>query len=689
MAAILKEYFLYPITHWVLLLTTLPCLSYADINDLDLDALMNADVQVTSAMKRSQSVSNTASSIYVLSNQDLINSGAHSIPEALGLVPGMQVRQIDNNQWAITARFAGGRYSSKLLVLIDGQSVYNTAFSGVYWESLDIPLHDIDRIEVIRGQTGTLWGVNASNGVINIITKNSADTRDNFASISGGSNGHRDLKIRHGGDLGERGSYRIFAHNQQGKESAEGFFQPNDSVNLNSIGIRSDYAFSDDVTLLSRLNILRSNVGQTSRRADITTRKNDYFNDVVTREKVDAFFKVDERLSKASNHMFQFAMSSERGEQAQFNEEVNAVDVDYQINTLIGAHQIDMGLNYRYNEVNFKDSPYTTDLSHSNHLQSYGGFFQAQLNVIPNTFHLIIGDMSSYHSYTGWEHQPSLRGVYMPSNRHNFWFNISEAVRVPSYLEYDLRLLVDGKKVEDFVKTGINLLDNYVLATYLEGNPNIEAEKSRSYELGYRLVDMDYSLDISVYRSESNNALSYMFKVDDAYQNAVLAALLTGNTSQVLSALNNSSASINLASASALTVSGVDAVLDWNISPRVNTELSYSVTNIDYDLSLGSIAPISKDSTHTKIMGKLNLQLPHNQFMFIALKSETGDTYNTGDIFTADIGWRWKVKPNIEVSVNGWNLLSNDNYEYLNTSELITSPIRIEKAYSASINVTF
>ena len=88
-------------------------------------------------------------------------------------------------------------------------------------------------------------------------------------------------------------------------------------------------------------------------------------------------------------------------------------------------------------------------------------------------------------------------------------------------------------------------------------------------------------------------------------------------------------------------------------------------------------------------MGKLNLQLPHNQFMFIALKSETGDTYHTGDIFTADIGWRWKVKPNTEVSVNGWNLLSNDNYEYLNTSELITSPVRIEKAYSASIHVTF
>ncbi len=657
--------------------------------DFELEALMKADVQVTSAMKRSQPISNTASSIYVLTHQDLIDSGVQSIPQALGLVPGMQVRQIDNNQWAITSRFAGGRHSSNLLVLIDGQSFYNPTFAGVYWENIDVPLRDIERIEVIRGQTGTLWGVNASNGVVNIITKNSIDTRSNYINVSRGLAKNYDVNVRHGENIGEQGSYRIFAHSKNGNAASEGLFIPNDDIELHSIGLRADYALNDDLTFFTKWNYLHSNVGQTSRLVDPNTRKNSFSNDNTERDKIDFLFRVEERLSKTSNHMAQFSTNSESGKQNVFDEQFNAVDLDYQINTLLGEHQVDMGVYYRYNDIDLDGSDYISHIGTSTKLENYGGFFQAQLNIIPDKFHIILGNMLAYNSYTAWENQPSLRAIYQLSSEQTFWFSVSEAVRVPSYLEHDLILTVSGSKVGDFEQTGISAIDNYVLSTYLKGNRNIEAEKNISYEVGYRYTASDYSLDLSAYNKQSDNSLSYTPVIDQNNLNAARAALLSSNIPLALSILNNTPLNFELGSMLSKQVSGIDAVLSWNISPGVHSEASYSVTKIDYDIPIGSIAPISRDSLLTQVMLKTNFKLLGNQYLNINIKSETGDTYHTADIFSVDIGWRKKINPNVSVAVNAWNLLNNDDFRYSNKDELHTSSTKVEKSFSASIHVGF
>lgn len=657
--------------------------------DLELEALMKADVQVTSAMKRSQPISNTASSIYVLTHQDLIDSGVQSIPQALGLVPGMQVRQIDNNQWAITSRFAGGRYSSNLLVLIDGQSFYNPTFAGVYWENIDVPLKDVERIEVIRGQTGTLWGVNASNGVVNIITKNSIDTRSNYINASHGSAQNYDVNFRHGDNIGAQGSYRIFAHSLSGGSASEGLFTTNDDIELNSIGLRADYALNDDLTFFTKWNYLHSNVGQTSRLVDPSTRENSFSNEKIERDKIDFLFRAEERLSKTSNHMAQFSINSESGKHITFDEKFNAVDLDYQINTLLGEHQVDMGVYYRYNDIDLKSPAYIGHLGSSSKLENYGGFIQAQLNIVPDKFHIVLGNMLAYNSYTEWENQPSIRAIYKLSPEQTFWMSISEAVRVPSYLEHDLKLVVAGSRVGDFEQTGIDAIDNFILATYLKGNPNIEAEKNISYELGYRYTTTDYSLDLSAYNTQSDNSLSYTPVVDQQNLNAARSALLSSNIPLALSILNSTPVNFDLASMVSKQVTGVDAVLSWNISPTINSEASYSITKIDYDIPYGSIAPISRDSTLTQAMLKTKFTLPDNQFLNINIKSESGETYNTGDIFSVDIGWRKKVNSNVTVAINAWNLLSNDDFRYLNTDELHTSPTKVEKSFSASVHVGF
>lgn len=657
--------------------------------NLELESLMNADVQVTSAMKRSQPISNTASSIYVLSNKDLLNAGVQSIPQALRLVPGMQVRQIDNNQWAITARFAGGRYSSSLLVLIDGQSVYNPSFAGVYWENIDVPIQDIERIEVIRGQTGTLWGVNASNGVVNIITKNSIDTRTGYVHVAHGSEQNYDLNLRYGGSIGDQGSYRLYTHHLKGNKASEGLYPTNDTIQLNSIGMRADYAFDDDVTLFAKWNVLDSRAGQTTRRVDPATRFNSDYNEAVDRNKLDFLVRVEERISKKSNHMLQLSANKESGKQNFLDEELNAVDIEYQINTLVGQHQLDMGGYYRYNDIKLDSSEYITDFGDDNKLEHYGGFFQAQLNIIPDAFHIIIGNMSSYNDFTGLENQPSLRAIYKFSPNQTLWFNVSKAARVPSYLEHNLKLQISGSSVGDFINTGNSLIDNYVLATYLRGNSNIEAEKTVSYEMGYRLSQENYLFDFSIYNTSSDNTLTYSPTVDANALNSAMAALLSSNTPLALSILQNTPVNFDLASLSTLNVTGVDAVLSWEISPEVSSELSYSITKLDYDLPSGYVAAISRDSILIQAMAKFNIMLPHNQSVNINVKSESGKTYKTGDIFSTDIGWRWQVKPNVLLSVNAWNLLSSEHYEYLNKDELHTSPTKVEKSIAVSLNVEF
>ncbi|MCB1806245.1 MAG: TonB-dependent receptor, partial [Candidatus Competibacteraceae bacterium] len=162
-----------------------PCPAVAqDITELGLEELLNTEV--TSVSKTGQKLSDAAAAVFVISQEDLRRSGVTSIPEALRMVPGLHVARLNANQWAVTARGFNGQFANKLLVLVDGRTVYTPIFSGVYWEALDLPLADIERIEVIRGPGASLWGANAVNGIINIITKQAQDTQGAYISLAVG-----------------------------------------------------------------------------------------------------------------------------------------------------------------------------------------------------------------------------------------------------------------------------------------------------------------------------------------------------------------------------------------------------------------------------------------------------------------------------------------------------------------------
>src|SRR5215813_2077246 len=180
-----------------------------DITSMSVEDLMN--LEVTSVSKRSQKVADAAAAIFVLTQEDIRRSGARNIPEALRMVPGLEVARIDENKWAIGARGFNGRFANKLLVLIDGRSVYTPLFSGVYWDIQDVPLEDIDRIEVIRGPGATLWGANAVNGVINIITKDASSTQNGIITADAGNELKASGGARFGGKLGNSTYYRAYS----------------------------------------------------------------------------------------------------------------------------------------------------------------------------------------------------------------------------------------------------------------------------------------------------------------------------------------------------------------------------------------------------------------------------------------------------------------------------------------------
>src|SRR5712675_230256 len=236
--------------------------SVPDVTTLSMEDLMN--MQVKSVSKRTQKVAEEAAEVFVITQEDIRRSGATSIPEALRLVPGLEVARIDENKWAIASRGFNGRFDNKLLVLIDGRSVYTPLFSGVYWNVQDVLLDDIDRIEVIRGPGATLWGANAVNGVINIITKPAASTQSGVVTAGGGTEERGSVGGRYGGKIGDHTHYRIYGkYFDWGPSNYASGATAHDGWDAMRGGFRADWTPAGANSLTLEGDIYRSNYNET------------------------------------------------------------------------------------------------------------------------------------------------------------------------------------------------------------------------------------------------------------------------------------------------------------------------------------------------------------------------------------------------------------------------------------------
>jgi iron complex outermembrane recepter protein len=449
-----------------------------DLQGASLEDLMN--IEVTSVSKKEEKLFQTAAAVYVITQDEIRRSGLASLPELLRLVPGLQVARIDGSKWAVSARGFNGRLANKLLVLVDGRSVYSPETSGVYWEVQDLLLEDIERIEVIRGPGGTLWGANAVNGVINIITKSTKDTQGGVVTAGIGSEERGFGSIRYGANLGDNASYRVYGKYFNRSELVDATGRgANDAQQLARGGGRVEWQPTDrdDLTLegdfyRSKLHENPIAVSPANPFAPLANRSNEFSGGHL-------MGRWTRASSKTSNMALQVYYDSFSRKLFGLATHIDTFDLDFQHHAALGERQdIVWGFGYRLiahdAESNSSSPIQFTPQAKTVHL--FSGFAQNEITLIKERLRLILGVKLEHNYLSGLEAQPSIRLSWTPSRRQTVWAAGSRAVKTPARSQQDIR-------VNYLAFPGPDGLPVIVGAF---GSPQPKSEILYAYELGYR-----------------------------------------------------------------------------------------------------------------------------------------------------------------------------------------------------------
>jgi iron complex outermembrane receptor protein len=440
------------------------------LKQLSIEQLMN--LEVTSVSKRPERLAQTASAIQVITQDDIRRSGASSLPEALRLASNLQVAQVDSRQWAISARGFNSTTANKLLVLIDGRTIYTPLFSGVFWDAQHVPLADIDRIEVISGPGATLWGANAVNGVINVITKDAKDTPGLLLSGGGGTELRGFGTTRYGGSLGSTVRYRVYGTGFDRDPTVLPSGQDaTDDWHLGQGGFRADWDASTVSHVTLQGDLYDGRIGQAT-AGDIDVNGGN----VVA--------KWSRTISDASALTAQLYYDrTHRNIPGTFGEDLDVYDLDLQHQTRLGArHDLVWGLGYRLINDRIANTAGLAFLPAHVARQWFTGFVQDEIALVPDQLHLALGTKIEHNDYTGFEIQPSGRVNWTLSPAATLWAAVSRAVRTPSRI--DRELFVPGQP-----------------PYFLAGGPGFHSEREMAYELGYRHQQGSLALSLATFYS--------------------------------------------------------------------------------------------------------------------------------------------------------------------------------------------
>ena len=475
--------------------------SAKDFDDLSLEQLIN--IQVTSVEKRETPLEKSPAAISVVTGDDIRRLGLTTIPDALRLVPGMDVAQINSHEWAVSARGFNDEFANKLLVLVDGRAVYTPTFGGVFWDVQNVMLEDLDRIEVIRGPGATLWGANAVNGVVNIITKSAKDTQGLLITTDGGTVDQPATSIRYGGQLATNLYYRTYVS----YFNRDSFVQPNgqnapDAWNQIRTGTRFDWEPSPDNRLTLQGDYYRSILHE---KEDVITFTPPYSQTVGSIDNDDGWNVLGRwthDISETSQFSIQTYYDHGKEELDKFSEIHNTLDFDAQHRFALGGrNDIMWGLEYRYSGL---DLPQDFGLSFSpatRHDQLFSSFLQDDFTLVPDRLHLTAGTKLEHNDYTGFEVEPSGRLAWTPTEKQTAWVAVSRSVRTPSIFNLDATF--NGP---------ISPAPPSPLPIYLRllPNPKLNSEELLAYEIGYRIQPArKLSFDLSGFYNIYHNLITY------------------------------------------------------------------------------------------------------------------------------------------------------------------------------------
>ena len=421
-----------------------------------------ARVEVTSVSKSAQSLSSAPASIYVITHEEIQRNGVLSIPEALRLAPNLQVEQINSQEYQIAARGFGSHlefqnFSNKILILIDGRSVYNPLFSGVAYDALDVVMDDIDRIEVISGPGATLWGANAMNGVINIITRKAQETTGALVRATGGDQ-ESAITARYGGEFGDGDAFRVYAKAfDRAPTEIESGESGGDRWHKVQTGFRVDLGDPDDTNRFTIQGDYQDATENAGAFGEVGFRQHDLLG------------RWEHDGQRADTRLQLFIDGTDREQPPSgVGFSLDTYDIDFQQSLDLGErHRVVWGLGRRYNDYDIENTP-TLAFDPEHRTLELTNVFAQDTMVLTDELKLTLGLKFEQNSYSGWSTLPDLRFSWSPDDSSLVWASAARAIRSPTPLDTDVHERADG--VNDF----------------LIGDPDFQPEAVNAFELGYR-----------------------------------------------------------------------------------------------------------------------------------------------------------------------------------------------------------
>jgi len=435
-------------------------LSPKDLKKLSIEELVNVEVSLVT--RSAEKITEAASAVQVITGEDIRRSGAANVAEALRLAPNLQVAQLNSSSWIISARGFNNLFSNKLLVMIDGRTVYTPLYGGVLWEQQNVLLEDVERIEVVSGPGGSLWGANAVNGIINIVTKNTRATNGLYASAGAGNFIKNMAALRYGGKISDQLSYKVYGqHFTRSETDLPNNTKNNDAWRITQAGFRVDwtasekdaFTFQGDYYNGNRKTVLKASPQDGENILARWQRKISDRSDVVLQLYYDRYYREDAPTSSS--------------------DKMKTADVDFQHRFGFGKkHDLVWGAGYRYvkDDANFTFNSGAGIVPRFKRLDLFNVFVQDEISL-SNNFRFTVGTKLLHNVYSGWELQPSARLAWMKFNS-TLWAAVSRAGRTPSRFDRDYFLPMTPQPPT---------------VPSVGGGPDFVSEKLVAYELGYRL----------------------------------------------------------------------------------------------------------------------------------------------------------------------------------------------------------
>lgn len=621
-----------------------------DLMSMNIEDLMT--MEVTSVSKQAEKMIGASAAIFVITAEDIRRSGAHNIPEALRMVPGMQVSRMDNNNYAVSARGFNDIFSNKLLVLIDGRSVYTPSFSGVFWSTQDLVLADIDRIEVIRGPGATLWGANAVGGVVNVITRNAAETRGSLAEVSVGSKTERIVSLRHGVEVKPNLHFRThFKYRTQDASTAvPGAMDESEHVRG---GIRLDWIRDTENSVSLQADLYSGEIGNVHPVPEVVPPYNALMGNIDEQGGGHILVRWDHQDESGSNMSLQAYYDVDDRTSYGQGIENKTFDVEFQHDfAFMDVVRATWGLGYRTIEDTYVDSPtlFLDPLTRSADLIS--GFVQGELSLLEDRAKVTVGSKFEDNDFTGFEVQPNIRVSYLKDDLA-IWGSVARAVRTPSRMEHGFAVSI--ATIPPFTPGNPGALP---ILMQIQGNENLAAEELTAFEAGVRKALTDNLwIDATAYHDRYDGIVSTIagtpaFNPGPPVPHLIFPLTLGNNRD--------------------IDVNGFELASTWRAAEA--TTLKFAYTHTETSAKTGSSekyqGPTNQASVRASFDVTDRIDLDIWGRWVDEISSLDVDAY--GDL---DIRLGYRVSDRAELSLTGKNLIDDERWETApNESGFVNTP---------------